>query len=379
MKDIHNLLIQAQKGEARAQLECGAYYLHGRDKDLGRAEYWFRKAAEQGLPEGQTALAYVLETFHKRPQEAVIWLKRAAVKGHPDALYRMAVLGLCQHATGMEGEQALHYLQQASAQGHAEAAELAAFCLHVGRGTAVNRVQAAQAFNQALKHGSVAARLCLAQWLEQGHGLEPEPVSALRAWQEVAEQHPQAQPEAERLAGTLRAEERQLAERMTAQQADWPRLQALPARTPVEPVWSEDRALRVDWPGLAHPLLCANWVEKYWRRPERKLWHLPRRAHSVRLYWLLDQLAPRLLQTAETCQGLWLGPYRALPRPEKGPSVDLLLLPQGRDRQLPVGSVRITIGEDAGWQGESLIARLEYAPAGASEAVSRGGHPAVAP
>ncbi len=360
---IYQLLIEAQKGDARAQMECGAYYLHGQDRDVGRAEYWFRKSAEQGLPEGQTALAYVLETFHKRPQEAVIWLKRAAVKGHPDALYRMAVLGLCRVDPGMDGAQALHYLQQASEQGHAEAAELAAFCLHVGWGTPVNPVMAARAFAQALQHGSLAARLCLAGWLETGQGMEAEPVSALRAWLEVARHRPQARREVDRLAGQCSEEERQLAERMTERQADWPPLRRLAPRQPVEPQLADTEGRQVLWPGLAHPLLCANWVVKYWRRPQRTLWHLPRREHSVRLHWLLQQLVPRLLRPASACPCLWLGTaaeVAGVDADNHGVCVDVLLLPHGRDRRQPMGTVRITTAGQAQWQDESLIARLEY-------------------
>ncbi len=360
---IYHRLLAAQKGDPQAQVDCGAHYLHGEHQDVGRAEYWFRKAAEQGLPAGQTALAYVLETFRKRPQEALIWLRRAVARSHPDALYRMAVLGLCRVVQEVRDVQALHYLQQASAQGHAEAAELAAFCLHTGWGGTDNPVGAARELMAALRHGSLAARICLAGWLEQGQGLEAEPVSVLRAWLEVARHRPQAMAEVRRVTAGLSEAEQQLAQRMARENADWPPLRQLPAPVCREPLLLREDPPAVEWPALAHPLLCANWLVKYWRRPERSLWHLPRREHSVRLHWLLQQLTPRLRLPPDRCAGLWLGPVAQVEQATAegdGPRVDVLLLAQGLDRSLPVGTVRIQSDTGVRWQEQSLIARLEY-------------------
>ncbi len=61
---IDKMRTLAEQGDSTAQYELGRSYMEGRNnlpKSDTEAYYWYRKAAEQGNAEAQTALANLLE------------------------------------------------------------------------------------------------------------------------------------------------------------------------------------------------------------------------------------------------------------------------------------------------------------------------------
>lgn len=98
----------AERGDARAQFDLGGMYYEGQGvpRDYSEAAKWYRKAAEQGLPEAQTALGSMYDVAWVMgngkwpvPQddaEAVRWYRKAAEQGFADAqkalgeMYRLA-------------------------------------------------------------------------------------------------------------------------------------------------------------------------------------------------------------------------------------------------------------------------------------------------
>ncbi len=90
----------AEQGDAAAQNNVGVLYESstGVYRSDRAAEQWYRKAAEQGLPEAQYNLAAILaadlmagkegddaEEIQRRFIEAYTWLTLAAAQDHPDA------------------------------------------------------------------------------------------------------------------------------------------------------------------------------------------------------------------------------------------------------------------------------------------------------
>lgn len=87
----------AEKGDARAQLELGTSYLigDGVPQDDVEAAKWCRKAAEQGLAEAQETLGTmyyngtgVSEDYH----EAAKWNRKAAEQGYARAQFNLGVM-----------------------------------------------------------------------------------------------------------------------------------------------------------------------------------------------------------------------------------------------------------------------------------------------
>ncbi|MEW6304565.1 MAG: tetratricopeptide repeat protein [Verrucomicrobiota bacterium] len=104
---IKQLRENAKRGDANAQHSLGFYYAIG-NPHLGKpsmkeALSWYKKAAEQGLPEAayKVGFCYEYAVGVSRPDlpEAAKWYRIAADKGVPEAQYKM---GLFQ-ATGQAG------------------------------------------------------------------------------------------------------------------------------------------------------------------------------------------------------------------------------------------------------------------------------------
>lgn len=73
-----------------AQLNLGAQYENGQgiEKDLGKAAYWYQKAAEQGVDGAQYNLGicyYYGKGVTIDVQKAKYWLKKAADQGNDRA------------------------------------------------------------------------------------------------------------------------------------------------------------------------------------------------------------------------------------------------------------------------------------------------------
>jgi hypothetical protein len=79
------LLERARKGDADAQFDLAKNYETGRiglPKDISQAQYWYRKAADQGDPYAEASLG-ILFNFGKGVQrdyaQAYMWYERAAM------------------------------------------------------------------------------------------------------------------------------------------------------------------------------------------------------------------------------------------------------------------------------------------------------------
>ena len=132
----------AADGLAEAQTTLGSMYLSGMGmkKDLGQAEHWLRKAADQGhkiapyylgkllLGSKFDDISYLLKIsefgeFEMSPkeEEALRHLETAATAGHPDAQFRV---GCMWHRPDLLSTQSIRWLHEAAAQGHMQAAQL---------------------------------------------------------------------------------------------------------------------------------------------------------------------------------------------------------------------------------------------------------------
>jgi TPR repeat protein len=84
------LIVLAERGNARAQAQLGFMYEYGRGvpQDFVIAAHWYRCAAEQGEPSAQYQLGLMYDKGHGVPRSVVIaytWLNLAAARARPPA------------------------------------------------------------------------------------------------------------------------------------------------------------------------------------------------------------------------------------------------------------------------------------------------------
>lgn len=123
--DIAQLMRGAAEGNAYDQLNLGAAYDKGIgvEQDVNKAVHWYRKAAEQGVPEAQFNLAHLLVEAEISASEAAMWMLKAAEQGMADAEFLMGIIYAEGLGVEMDREKALLWLNKAIAKGHADAAQ----------------------------------------------------------------------------------------------------------------------------------------------------------------------------------------------------------------------------------------------------------------
>ena len=123
-----DLILQAaEQGDRRAQLRLAMFYQHGGDlvvPDERQAMHWFERAAEQGSPAAQMALADHL--WRNGDPAAAKWLEALASRGDPETWYRYGSVLLA----GGRAREGASWLQRAADHGH-PGAQLAYGLLHV--------------------------------------------------------------------------------------------------------------------------------------------------------------------------------------------------------------------------------------------------------
>jgi TPR repeat protein len=88
-KTLASWLVEAEKGNLKAQIELADYY---RDHNDSSQYKWYEKAAEQGSVKGQVLAAYYCDHELKEPYETFKWARLAAEQGDPEG---QVILGQC--------------------------------------------------------------------------------------------------------------------------------------------------------------------------------------------------------------------------------------------------------------------------------------------
>lgn len=111
----------ARAGDANAQHALGAMHEYGRglERSDSRAALWYRKAAEQSMPEAQYRLGVLHENGWGVSLDAVLaaqWYERAAQLGHVFAQHDLAYMYLNGEGLPKDAVQAYKWLKIASAE-----------------------------------------------------------------------------------------------------------------------------------------------------------------------------------------------------------------------------------------------------------------------
>ena len=143
--EIEDLVAQAETGDAGAQYSLGMKYSTGEgvSRDPQEAVVWLEKAAMQGHVDAQLALGSVFIGGRGLPKdsvEAAKWYQLAADQGRPDAQIQMARMHLAGSGVVKDDVQAAKWAKLAFAQGDKRANRILA--LLASRMTALQIAQA---------------------------------------------------------------------------------------------------------------------------------------------------------------------------------------------------------------------------------------------
>jgi hypothetical protein len=118
----------ANGGNAHAQFALGVMYANGEgvEQDYGKAEFWYRKAAEQGFAPAQNNLGLMYDEGSPpqvRPDssEAEFWYRKAAEQGFAEAQFHLGALYYEGKGVPKDYSQAGDWYSKAAEQGYAEA------------------------------------------------------------------------------------------------------------------------------------------------------------------------------------------------------------------------------------------------------------------
>ena len=125
--DISQLLMDAERGSIRDEVELGAAYLTGRGvpQDEERALYWYKKAANSGDAGAQKQIGQFLQEgigVPRDPAQAVRWFQRAVAGGLISAKVNLGAAFLTGEGVSKDSIQAQNLFRQAYAQGSGLAA-----------------------------------------------------------------------------------------------------------------------------------------------------------------------------------------------------------------------------------------------------------------
>lgn len=115
----------AEQGQPDAQRTLGDLYLEGDgvDRNLNEACSWYFRAAEQGDADAQYGWwsIYRDESFPGGRETAVMFCRKAAEQGHPDAQADLGELYASGHLVERDWNEAVWWFLKAAEQGHPDA------------------------------------------------------------------------------------------------------------------------------------------------------------------------------------------------------------------------------------------------------------------
>ena len=158
--DVAALRVEAEGGDAKAQVRLARLYLNGQGvtNSYQEAARWFQAAAEQGNSDAQAGLGELYDAGQGVPRnqaKALEYYRRAATNGNAGAQYNLG------------------------------------FIYESGRGVPQNQAEAARWFMKAAQQGDALAQYDLGQRYTLGVGVPTDKVEALK-WLILAAQQGQA-------------------------------------------------------------------------------------------------------------------------------------------------------------------------------------------
>ena len=181
----------AEHGHSIAQQNLAAKYYEGRwvPTDYSKANFWARKAADQGNPAGERMLGWAKSGSGQSANEtyALQWFKRAA--DHGDSFSEAQVADAYRSGEGfaLNQTEALNWYRKAAAQKNAYAQMRIGEVYLNGTGVERNLDQAFRYFQQGANGGNAAAEFYLGAMYDQGLATPADPTQAFQWFKKAAD------------------------------------------------------------------------------------------------------------------------------------------------------------------------------------------------
>ncbi len=193
-------LPQVPAMSAREMYEMGEKYYHGDSgiaRDYAKAVDWLIKAAMQGHPEAQFRLAVCYENGHGVAQndfKAAEWYTLAAMQGHPEAQNRLGYCYTCGQGVVRNLQKAVEWYTKAAMQDHTEAQFNLGYCYDYGQGITADPKKAVEWYTKAAMQGHPEAQNSLGYCYAEGQGIMKSGKKAFEWYTKAAMQdHTEAQ------------------------------------------------------------------------------------------------------------------------------------------------------------------------------------------
>jgi TPR repeat protein len=183
--------IQAEKGDARAQLELGSIFYYGRGvpEDYSAAARWYRSAAQQGDPTAENAIAFMYYYGEGVPRdygEATRWYRKAADQGNARAAFYLGSMYYDGKGVPQDYIEAARWYRKAADQGDAKAQVNLGSMYHDGKGIAQDYDEAIRWYRKAAYQGSAEAEYSLGYMYYYGQGLPQDYADGVRWFRKAA-------------------------------------------------------------------------------------------------------------------------------------------------------------------------------------------------
>lgn len=184
----------AEKAHPQAQFYLRCLYRDSPlfEKESHKALYRLRLAAFNNNGDAQHSLAECYKTGFGLQQPdhsgAVFWYKKAAEKGHIDAIFNLGIANEHGYGVKQNQEEAVLFYTIAADQGHPGAQYNLAVCYHYGRGVAADMQEALKYYRLAAEGGDTAAIFNLAVCCTDGIGMAKDTAEGIRLYTIAAKQ-----------------------------------------------------------------------------------------------------------------------------------------------------------------------------------------------
>ncbi|ASK26460.1 hypothetical protein BG910_00715 [Neisseria chenwenguii] len=147
----------AERGLTAAHWQLGLQYRYGQGvaQDAQRAAFHLKAAAENGLPQAQTALAEIL--LPNDAEQALHWFQTASDAGSSDADAALAEIYLLGKHVPRDAEKARLLAERAAESGHSDGLRLLGDIYRYGLGVETDAEKARQYYRKAADAGNIAA------------------------------------------------------------------------------------------------------------------------------------------------------------------------------------------------------------------------------
>ena len=191
-KLLADIRTKAEKGDAQSQFELGnAFYIGslGVAKDQVEAAKWYRRAAEQDLPEAQHNLGVSYadgQGVAKDEAEAVKWFRKAAEQNLPEAQFNVGIYYHEGRGVTRDDKEAVKWYRKAAEQNCGPAQYSLGLCYAKGEGVAKDDAEAVKWYRKAAEQNFADAQYGLGLCYAKGQGVAKDYVEGYK-WMLLAE------------------------------------------------------------------------------------------------------------------------------------------------------------------------------------------------